>query len=433
MHKITYDQINETLYTEVLPNGLTVYLLPKAGYHKTYGLFSTNYGSLDNRFVPLGESEPVTVPDGIAHFLEHKLFEKEAGDVFQVFGKQGASANAFTSFTKTSYLFSATDQIRLNLETLLDFVQEPYFTKESVEKEKGIIGQEIGMYQDDPYFLQFSGLLAQMYPDHPLAVDILGTVETIDKITSEDLYLCYRTFYQPSNMKLLVVGNIDPEETMDWIKANQAGKEFPEATPIRREFPEESLANLQRTGSRKLPLSRSKGALGIKGLMGDLPKDSRELLRFRYSINLLLALLFGNTSGNYLRLYDEGVIDDSFGFEYDLDREFSFAAFFGDSDAPEVMIEAVQQILLHFATDPEVNEANLALLKKKMLGKYFQSLNSLEYIANQFTQSLFGELTVFDVPEVIASVTLADVLAAGKVLINQDAFVTYYLYPEEEN
>ena len=234
-------------------------------------------------------------------------------------------------------------------------------------------------------------------------------------------------------MKLLVVGNIDPEETMDWIKANQTGKEFPEATPIRREFPEESLANLQRTGSRKLPLSRSKGALGIKGLMGDLPKDSRELLRFRYSINLLLALLFGNTSGNYLRLYDEGVIDDSFGFEYDLDREFSFAAFFGDSDAPEVMIEAVQQILLHFATDPEVNEANLALLKKKMLGKYFQSLNSLEYIANQFTQSLFGDLTVFDVPEVIASVTLADVLAAGKVLINQDAFVTYYLYPEEEN
>ena len=433
MHKITYDQINETLYTEVLPNGLSVYLLPKAGYHKTYGLFSTNYGSLDNRFVPLGASEPVTVPDGIAHFLEHKLFEKEAGDVFQVFGKQGASANAFTSFTKTSYLFSATDQIRLNLETLLDFVQEPYFTKESVEKEKGIIGQEIGMYQDDPYFLQFSGLLAQMYPDHPLAVDILGTVETIDKITPEDLYLCYRTFYQPSNMKLLVVGNIDPEETMEWIKTNQADKDFPKATPIHREFPEESLANIQRTGSRKLPLSRSKGALGIKGLVKDLPKESRELLRFRYSINLLLALLFGNTSRNYLRLYDEGVIDDSFGFEYDLDREFSFAAFFGDSDAPETMLAAVQQILLNYDTDPEVNEANLALLKKKMLGKYFQSLNSLEYIANQFTQSLFGDLTVFDVPEVIASVTLADVLAAGKVLIKKEAFTTYYLYPEEEN
>lgn len=432
MRKITYDQINETLYTEVLDNGLQVYLLPKAGYHKTYGLFSTNYGSLDNTFVPIGETELVTVPDGIAHFLEHKLFEKEAGDIFQVFGKQGASANAFTSFTKTSYLFSATDQIRLNLETLLDFVQEPYFTKESVDKEKGIIGQEIGMYQDDPYFLQFSGLLEQMYPNHPLAVDILGTVATIDQITAEDLYLCYRTFYQPSNMKLLVVGNIDPDEVMGWIKANQDQKEFPKATPIQRNFPKENLATIQKNASRKLPLSRSKGSLGIKGLVQDLPKDSRELLRFRYSLNLLLALLLGNTSSNYLRLYDEGIIDDSFGFEYDLDREFSFAAFFGDSDEPEAMIKAVSEILLNFADDSEVNEANLTLLKKKMLGKYFQSLNSLEYIANQFTQSIFGDLTVFDVPAVIESITLEDVLAAGKTLIKEEAFCTYYLYPEEE-
>ncbi|WP_368250452.1 M16 family metallopeptidase [Enterococcus sp. 2201sp1_2201st1_B8_2201SCRN_220225] len=431
MRKITYEQINETLYTEVLDNGLTVYLLPKAGYHKTYGLFSTNYGSLDNTFVPIGQTDFVTVPDGIAHFLEHKLFEKEAGDVFQVFGKQGASANAFTSFTKTSYLFSATDQIRLNLETLLDFVQEPYFTKESVDKEKGIIGQEIGMYQDDPYFLQFSGLLAQMYPNHPLAVDILGTVETIDKITAEDLYLCYRTFYQPSNMKLLVVGNIDPDEVMSWIKANQGKKEFPKATPIQRKFPQENLS-LVKEASRKLPLSRSKGALGVKGLVQDLPKEPGELLRFRYSLNLLFALLLGNTSSNYLRLYDEGVIDDSFGFEYDLDREFSFGAFFGDSDRPEAMIQEIQTILLNFATDSEVNEANLTLLKKKMLGKYFQSLNSLEYIANQFTQSIFGDLTVFDVPDVIDSITLADVLAAGKTLIKEEAFCTYYLYPEEE-
>ena len=149
MNKKVYQQINETLYEEVLPNGLKVYLLPKADFHKTYGLFSTNYGSVDNHF---GFSPEALhqVPDGIAHFLEHKLFEKEDGDVFQTFGQQGASANAFTSFTKTSYLFSATDQIKLNLETLIDFVQAPYFTEETVEKEKGIIGQEIQMYDDDP-------------------------------------------------------------------------------------------------------------------------------------------------------------------------------------------------------------------------------------------------------------------------------------------
>lgn len=434
MHKIDYQQINETLYTEVLSNGLTVYLLPKAGFHKTYGLFSTNYGSIDNQFVPLGEAEAVRVPDGIAHFLEHKMFEKEAGDVFQIFGKQGASANAFTSFTKTSYLFSATENIRLNLETLLDFVQQPYFTPDSVNKEKGIIGQEIGMYQDDPYFVQFSGLLESLYPEHPLAVDILGTVETIDQITADDLYLCYNTFYHPSNMKLLVVGNIDPDETMAWIRENQAGKDFPavEAGEIQRVFPKESLSQIRKSASRTLPLSRGKGALGVRGRMADLPEDARELLRFRYGVNLLLALLLGNTSSNYLRLYNEGLIDDSFGFEYTLDRGFHFVGLYGDSDQPERMIEAVKAVLFNFANDPEVNESNLELLKKKMLGKYFQSLNSLEYIANQFTQSQFGDLTIFDVPDIIPTISLQDVLAAGETLLHEKASGVYYLYPEEE-
>lgn len=156
MDKVAYQKINETLYKEILPNGLTVYLLPKAGYHKTYGLFSTNYGSIDNEFIPRGGTEYIKVPDGIAHFLEHKMFEKEDGDVFQKFGEQGASANAFTSFTRTSYLFSTTDQLELNLGTLLDFVQAPYFTEESVQKEQGIIGQEIQMYQDDPGGSSFS-------------------------------------------------------------------------------------------------------------------------------------------------------------------------------------------------------------------------------------------------------------------------------------
>lgn len=433
MRKIDYRQINETLYTEVLPNGLTVYLLPKAGFHKTYGLFSTDYGSIDNQFVPLGKTEAVRVPDGIAHFLEHKMFEKEAGDIFQVFGKQGASANAFTSFTKTSYLFSATENIRLNLETLLDFVQEPYFTPESVDKEKGIIGQEIGMYQDDPYFVQFSGLLESLYPEHPLAVDILGTVATIDQITADDLYLCYNTFYHPSNMKLLVVGNIDPEETMAWIRENQAGKDFPavEAGEIQRIFSEESLSQIRAEASRTLPLSRGKGALGIRGRLADLPVDSREMVRFRYAANLLLALLLGNTSGNYLRLYNEGLIDDSFGYEYTLDRGFHFVGLYGDSDQPEAMIEALKEILFNFAKDPEVNETNLELLKKKMLGKYFQSLNSLEYIANQFTQSQYGDLTIFDVPEIIPTITLQDVLAAGETLLHAEASGVYYLYPEE--
>ena len=178
MHKKRYEQINETLYYERLDNGLKVYLLPKEGFHKTYGLFSTNYGSIDNHFGFKNQALH-QVPDGIAHFLEHKMFEKEQGDVFQKFGELGASANAFTSFTRTSYLFSATNHIKENLDTLLDFVQEPYFTPETVEKEKGIIGQEIQMYDDDVNWRQFFGMLRNLYPNHPVGIDIAGTVDNI--------------------------------------------------------------------------------------------------------------------------------------------------------------------------------------------------------------------------------------------------------------
>lgn len=429
MNKLEYPQINETLYTEVLPNGLKVYLLPKPGYHKAYGLFTTDYGSIDNEFIPLGQSAYQRVPDGIAHFLEHKMFEKEAGDVFQLFGQQGASSNAFTSFTKTSYLFSTTENLEQNLTTLIDFVQEPYFTAESVEKELGIIGQEIQMYDDDPDWRQFFGILNNLYPKHPLHLDIAGTVESIAEITPEDLYTCYQTFYHPSNMTLFVVGNLDPEATMTLIRDNQAQKEFLPPQPIARRFPEETLADILPESTMKMAISRPKAIVGIKGI-DELPQDGKALLQYKTALGLLFQLLLGNTSQNYLTLYNEGILDDSFGFDFSLDRSFHFADFGGDTDQPEVLAEKITAILLNFEADPEVNEANLALLKKKMLGKYFQSLNSLEYIANQFSQSLYGEWTLFDLPEIIASIDLAQVKAYGKQFIRQEAFSRFYLLEE---
>lgn len=431
MDKKVYDKINETLYKEVLPNGLTVYLLPKNDYHKSYGLFSTNYGSIDNEFVPIGGTEMIKVPDGIAHFLEHKMFEKEDGDVFQKFGKQGASANAFTSFTKTSYLFSTTDQLELNLKTLLDFVQDPYFTEASVQKEQGIIGQEIQMYQDDPNWQQFFGILRNMYPKHPLHIDIAGTVESIAEITAEDLYTCYRTFYHPSNMTLFIVGNIEPEPLMDFIRTNQAQKEFPAAEEIQRFFPEETAADLVKDSQKKMDITIPKAMIGIKGL-DEVPADGKALLTYKTAMTLLFQLLLGNTSQNYLRLYDEGIIDDSFGFEFSLDRSFHFADFGGDSEQPTRMADEVEKILLNFEHDPEVNEANLELLKKRMLGKYFQSLNNLEYIANQFTQSLYGEWTLFDLPQIIQWIQLEDVLEAGRAFIKEEAFTRFFMYGNEE-
>ena len=428
MNKTEYEQINETLYHEVLPNGLTVYLLPKNDYHKTYGLFSTNYGSIDNEFIPYGEKEKVKVPDGIAHFLEHKLFEKEDGDVFQLFGIQGASANAFTSFTKTSYLFSTTDQVEKNLTTLIDFVQAPYFTEETVNKEKGIIGQEIQMYEDDPNWRIFFGILNNLYPTHPLHIDIAGTVESIDKITAQDLYTCYRTFYQPSNMVLFVVGKMEPEKLMKLIRENQEAKNFPPKQEIVRYFPENTKEIIKQS-ALEAAITRDKFVLGIKGL-DTLPQEGTELLRYKTAINLLFQMILGNTSRNYLAMYNQGIIDDSFGFEFSLDREFHFADFSGDTDEPEKAAEKVKEIILGFADDPEVSETNLDLLKKKMLGQYFQSLNSIEYIANQFTQSLFGDRTLFDLPEIIDSIQMKDVLAAGEAFISEEAFSEFYMRPK---
>lgn len=428
MNKKEYTQINETLYTEVLANGLKVYLLPKPGFHKTYGLFTTNYGSIDNHFGYKNESLH-QVPDGIAHFLEHKMFEKEEGDVFQVFGQQGASANAFTSFTRTSYLFSATEKIKENLETLLDFVQEPYFTKETVEKEKGIIGQEIQMYDDDPNWRQFFGMLHNLYPNHPVGIDIAGTVESIAEITAEDLYLCYQTFYHPSNMTLFIVGNIDVEETMQWISANQAQKTFAPIRQIERVFPADSYDSIKRFNQLKMAVTRKKTIVGIKGLQQNLPSDAKEKMIFRSALHLLFQMLLGNTSANFLRLYNEEVIDDTFGFEFNLDRAFHFADFSTDTENPDQFEKEIQTILLNYRNDPEVNETNLALLKKKTLGKYFQSLNSLEHIANQFTQDLFGEYTLFDMPEIIQSLTLADLYQAAERFIVPEAFSRFDVVP----
>lgn len=430
MNKKEYPEINEIIYTETLDNGLKVYLLPKKDYHKTYSLFTTDYGSIDNEFVPIGKDVFEKVPDGIAHFLEHKMFEKEDGDVFQTFGHQGASANAFTSFTKTSYLFSTTGQIEKNLTTLVDFVQNPYFTKETVDKEKGIIGQEIQMYLDDVNWRLFFGILENMYPKHPLHIDIAGTVESIEAITAEDLYTCYHTFYHPSNMSLFVVGQLDPKHIMHVIRENQAKKTFVEAKPIQRYFPKETVADIVRESSLEMVIPKPKVIVGVKGI-DELPKEGKELLKYKYTGTLLFHLLLGNTSKNYLDLYDEGLVDDTFGFEFNLDRSYHFADLGGDTDFPEQLADRIETFLLTAHKSAELTEENLALLKKKMIGKYFQSLNSLEYIANQFSKNLYGETTLFDTPEVIESIQLTDILEMSQEFIRPERLSRFYMYPKK--
>ncbi|MCT3296016.1 EF-P 5-aminopentanol modification-associated protein YfmH [Lactiplantibacillus pentosus] len=428
-----YDQFNESVYQAKLANGLTVTMLPKTGYHKTYATLTTNYGSIDNTFVPAGSTELQRFPDGIAHFLEHKMFEKADHDAFQIFGQYGASANAFTSFTKTSYLFSATRHLKENLTTLLDFVQDPYFSTATVEKEKGIIGQEIEMYDDDPSWRLYFGMIGNLYPNHPLQYDIAGTTDSIAKITADDLYAAYRTFYHPENMTLFVVGNFDPDEVLALVKANQDAKDFTAFQPIERKIPETAADGHDIIPYRTIdmPVNRAKSIVGVKGLV---PIESgAAALKYRAAVNVLLELLFGDTSADYLRLYDQGIIDDTFGYDFELQNGFNFVTFSGETDDPAQFDTAIIDVLENWRRSVVDQDDALALVKKEMIGRVVFMANSLEAVANRYDQHLFGTATIFDEPAVIDSLTLDDLTAVAEQLLQSQAISEYQIRPQAKN
>ncbi|WP_411551778.1 EF-P 5-aminopentanol modification-associated protein YfmH [Paenibacillus lautus] len=405
MESIHYDNLQETLYYEVMDNGLHVYVLPKPGFQKTYATFATKYGSVDNHFKVQGESE-TQVPDGIAHFLEHKMFEEPEGDIFAKFASNGASANAFTSFDQTVYLFSATENIHENLETLIDFVQNPYFTDQNVEKEKGIIGQEINMYQDNPDWRVYFGLIEAMYKVHPVHIDIAGTVESIGTITKEDLYTCYNAFYHPSNMLLFVVGGVDPEETMNLIRSNQARKSYDKQGSIERLFDPEPQDVEEKRRESRLAVSLPKCLFGFKEKQVGLSAD--EQLRRDLTTKLMMDLLFGSSTELYQKLYDEDLISDSFGHEYNSSPQYAFSAVGGDTKDPDQLLERIRtEVDKLKAAGFQASDFERA--RKKKMGGYLRMLNSPENIAHEFTRYQFRGADFFNVLPVYESITLDDV------------------------
>ncbi|OUL09597.1 peptidase M16 [Sedimentibacter sp. SX930] len=425
MNKVHYEALNETVYTEVLDNGLQVVLIPKNKYSKTYGIFTTDFGSIDNQFVPINGDKEIKIPDGIAHFLEHKLFEGEDHDAFEDFAKYGASANAFTSFTRTSYLFSATDNISENTNSLLDFVQDPHLTEEGTEKEKGIIAQEIRMYEDNPGWQLFYGLLRNLYPEHPLSVDIAGTVESIQAISPELLQTCYDTFYHPSNMNLLMIGNFVPEEMMETIRQNQAGKTFLPAKPIQRTLPQASIQDIIRYKEIEMDVQRPKVMLGVKGLDADVTGNQAE--KYKIYGSLLLELLFGRSSTHFIDLYDNGLIDDSFGYSFNLDRSFNFMAIESDTEEPKLLEDKLKRILLDWETDANLTNEKFDLLKKSMIGEQLQAFNSLEYIANHYSTLLFSGAELFEVVPLIEETSLEDIRSFAKGYLKEQNMSTYVI------
>lgn len=405
MESIHYDNLQETLYYEIMDNGLHVYVLPKPGFQKTYATFATKYGSVDNHFKVEGESE-VRVPDGIAHFLEHKMFEEPEGDIFAKFASNGASANAFTSFDQTVYLFSATENIHENLETLIDFVQNPYFTDQNVEKEKGIIGQEINMYQDNPDWRVYFGLIEAMYKVHPVHIDIAGTVESIGTITKEDLYTCYNAFYHPSNMLLFVVGGVDPQETMNLIRSNQAAKSYDKQGSIERIFDPEPQEVSEKRKESRLAVSLPKCLFGFKEKQVGLSAEDQ--LRRDLTTKLMMDLLFGSSTELYQKLYDEDLISDSFGHEYNSSPQYAFSAVGGDTKDPDQLLERIRtEVDKLKAAGFQATDFERA--RKKKMGGYLRMLNSPENIAHEFTRYQFRGADLFKVLPVYESITLDDV------------------------
>ncbi|MFY3793333.1 EF-P 5-aminopentanol modification-associated protein YfmH [Ureibacillus sp. MALMAid1270] len=430
MQTIDFKQLDETLYYEKLSNGLEVYILPKKGFSKTYVTFTTKYGSVDRTFKPLGEDEMITVPDGIAHFLEHKMFEKEHGDVFQQFSEYGASANAFTTFARTAYLFSSTDNVLKNTETLLNFVQEPYFTEKTVNKEKGIIGQEIQMYNDQPDYRVYFGTIENMFHNHPVKIDIAGTEESIDKITAEHLYTCYNTFYHPSNMILFVVGAVNPDEMIEFIKKNQDQKVFKEAAEIERHFEDEPTEVAHKTREIKMDVQKPKVYIGLKAKETNLSGDA--MLKHELSVQIGLECLFGRASDFYTNVYESGLIDESYAYDFSLEQGFGFALIGSDTADPDKFAELVLEQINKVETEDVFKPEAIERIKRKKIGFFLRALNSIEFIANQFTRYKFNDMNLFDAVPVIEKLTVEDIKEAFGTILGESQQTVFKVVPVNE-
>lgn len=403
MRKTYYQQIDETVYQTKLDNGLTLFVIPKAGFQKTYVTYTTKFGSLDSRFKPHQSDEFVTVPDGVAHFLEHKLFEKEEGDLFTEFAEYDAQVNAFTSFDRTSYLFSATNYIDENIIRLLKMVESPYFTEASVEKEKGIIAEEIKMYQEQPGYRLMFNTLRGLYHEHPVKVDIAGSVESIYEITKDDLYLCYETFYHPSNMVLFVVGDVDPTHIHQLVKTHEDARQITAQPEIVRDPLHEAHETVETEVREAMHIQSPRLMLGFKNYQQDV--SNRRRVQEDIEMSFFFELVFGEETAFYQSLLNDHLIDTTFSYQTVIEPTYSFSIVTSTTEAPDKLKACLLDELKNKWGQVDDQEA-FDLLKRQFIGEYVSSLNSPEYIANQATKYYFDGVALFDLLAIIDDITL---------------------------
>ena len=395
--------LREEYYTYKHKSGLDVYVFPKK-LSTTYALFATAYGSIDSRFKLEGDTEFTTVPDGIAHYLEHKLFENPNGeDTFSRFAKYGASANAYTGNTMTAYLFSCTSNFSESLEVLLDFVTTPYFTPETVEKERGIIAQEIRMYDDHPFRRLYHMMLEAMYEKHNVRINVAGTVESISHITPDILYECYRVFYNLSNMMLIVCGDV----TVDEVNA-VCDKVLKEQSPVNiiREYPEEKAEVFMARNEFAMQVARPLFGIGIKDV--DIPEDGVDRMKRSAAADILNDVLFGKAGEFFNTLYEEGLISPGFDVGYSICRSYAFNAAFGESDDPD---EVYNRFCAHIekAKKDGLSMEDFERSKRALYANMVKWFDSTDDIANNFLQFRLDDGDLLDYADALAGVSFDDV------------------------
>ena len=416
-----YPAVKEMVYRTRLANGLTVALLPKKEFKEVYGSVTVQFGSVDTLVTEV-DGDVKEYPAGIAHFLEHKLFEREdASDLMSAFTSLGADSNAFTSFTKTSYLFSATDHFLENLELLDELVTSAHFTEDSILREQDIIQQEREMYQDDPDSCLFFSTLANLYPGTPLATDIVGSEESISQINLTNLQENFTRFYKPVNMSLFLVGNFDVERVQDYFESKEL-KDLDVQDVAREKF---VLQAVKQTDSMRMEVSSPKLAIGIRGKREVAEADC---YRHHILLKLLFAMMFGWTSDRFQKLYESGKIDASLSLEIEVTSRFHFVMLTMDTKEPVALSHQFRKAIRNFTKDLDITEDHLDIIKREMFGEFFSSMNSLEFIATQYDAFEHGE-TIFDLPKILQEITLEDVLEAGHHLIDDGDIVDFTIFP----
>ncbi len=427
--KIENKIIKESMLFGVHESGLRVYIVPKTGFCKYYAIYGTEYGSVNDTLQPLGSDEKIKLPDGIAHFLEHKLFEEEDGsNAFDRFALTGASSNAFTSFDMTAYLFTCTDNFYENLDILLEFVNHPYFTDENVAKEQGIIGQEIKMYDDDPNWRLFFNMLQAMYHNNPVKTDIAGTVESISRITPELLYKCCETYYNPTNMLLVLVGDIDAEKAVSYIDKHVSCEK--KSGKVIREVVSEPESVVKKYICQKLSVSKPMFMIGFKEKETEI--CGKELLRKQIITRILMKVLFGRSSEFYMKLYEQGLIDGSFGTDVEFEKSYGFSSMSGESNEPQKVFELVLDHIKNVKKSGLDADA-VERAKRVLIGKNLKDYNSVEKIGNDFIRCFMDEINPLDYSELVEEITSENLTERLFEHFTEENTVLSVVEPLEEN